>query len=158
MAPLSNTARFFEVALCGAKSELPKCGIWGNVRYYPMTALYNSWACVSRNPLRGESRLNRKQNTVCLLCPQLLIIKMEFAPQSNPCLRTSPSSLIYDYLHVESCQWLPMEKKQIHLAFYFFLFFNAPTGKPITKLSLSGPRAESDVAAIQIMRELKYWR
>lgn len=81
--------------------ELPKCRIWGNVRYYPMTALCNSWACVTSNPLSEESRLNRKQNTVCLLCPQLLIIKMEFAQQqSNPRWRTSPCSLIYDYLHV----------------------------------------------------------
>lgn len=81
--------------------ELPKCRIWGNVRYYPMTALCNPWACVTSNPLREESRLNRKQNTVCLLCPQLLIIKMEFAQQkSNPRWRTSLRSLIYDYLHV----------------------------------------------------------
>lgn len=126
MAPLSNTGRFFEVSLRGTKSELPTCGIWGNVRYYPTTALYNSWACVSRNLLRGESRLNWKQNTVCLLCPQLLIIKMEFVPQSNPCWRTSPCSLIYDYLHVKSCQWSPMKEKtdtfDFFFSFYLFIF------------------------------------
>ena len=60
-------------------AELPKSRIWGNVRYYPLTALRNSWACVRGNPLREEEGcLNRKQNTVCLLCPLLLIIKMEF--------------------------------------------------------------------------------
>lgn len=122
MALLSNTGRFFEVSLRGTKSELPTCGIWGNVRYYPTTALYNSWACVSRNLLRGESRLNRKQNTVCFLCPQLLIIKMEFVPQSNPCWRTSRCSLIYDYLHVKSCQWSPMKEKKTDTFGFFFLF------------------------------------
>lgn len=35
-------------------------------------------------------------------CPLLLIIKMEFAHQSNPCCRTSLRSLIYDYLHVQN--------------------------------------------------------
>lgn len=60
-------------------AELPKSRMWGNVRYYPLTALRNSWACVRGNPLREEEGcLNRKQNTVCLLCPLLLIIKMEF--------------------------------------------------------------------------------
>lgn len=49
--------------------ELPKCRIWGNVRYYPMTALCNSWACVTSNPLREESRLNRKQNSLPPLSP-----------------------------------------------------------------------------------------
>lgn len=46
------------------------------------------------------------------------------------------------------------QKKQMCLAsLFFFSFLNAPPGKSITKPSLSGPRAESDVEVIQIISQ-----
>lgn len=110
--PLHHTSPHYT----NSSAELPKCRIWGNIRYYPLTALCNSWACVRGNPLREESRLNRKQNTVCLLCPLLLIIKMEFAQEpphrSNPGWRTGLCSLIYDYLCVS--KWADSDRRWVN--------------------------------------------
>ncbi len=78
------------------------------IRYYPLTALCNSRACVRDNPLSGERSRPIGNKTVSLLCPLLLIIKMEWEQgsphQSNPCWTTSLCSLIYDYFHVRNDQ------------------------------------------------------
>lgn len=78
-------------------AKLLKCGMWGNVRYYPVAPLCSSWACVRNNPLHPY----RKQKMVCLLSSSLhLIIKMEVMPrpplQRNPC----HCSQIFADLHI----------------------------------------------------------
>lgn len=99
---------YLSTIVISQSAELPKYRIWGNVRCYPLTALCNSWACVRVILLQGRKVPLIGNKTVCLLCPLLLIMKLQLAQrpphQSNPCWRTILCSLIYDYLHVQNDQ------------------------------------------------------
>lgn len=66
---------FFTCGWAAKMQDVRKCPILS-----PDSVMYsNSRVCVRDNPLREErSCLDKNQNTVCLSCPLLLIIKMEY--------------------------------------------------------------------------------